>query len=144
MPAAPSDPSLTEETDEQSDALSEEKRRRNTAASGEPVTTVILVNDSCLYYFRVQQARFRIKRKQKTFNLERSVSDLTSRAEELEREATDLRRENKWLKEIVIMKAAARSTNGRQGNSGDNVAPSGTAKSDTGSSRGNGKGEGKI
>jgi hypothetical protein len=68
-------------------------------------------------------ARFRIKRKQKTFNLERSVSDLTGRAEELEREATDLKRENKWLKEIVIMKAAARSTDGRQENSGDNVAP---------------------
>jgi hypothetical protein len=49
-------------------------------------------------------ARFRIKKKQKTINLERSVSDLTGRAEELEREATDLRRENGWLKEIVMLK----------------------------------------
>lgn len=40
----------------------------------------------------------------KTTNLERSVSDLTGRAEELEREAADLRRENGWLKEIVMMK----------------------------------------
>ncbi|KAL1738640.1 hypothetical protein HDZ31DRAFT_16016, partial [Schizophyllum fasciatum] len=57
----------------------EEKRRRNTAAS----------------------ARFRIKKKQKTLNLERSVADLTGRAEELEKEAADLRRENGWLREIV-------------------------------------------
>jgi hypothetical protein len=49
-------------------------------------------------------ARFRIKKKQKNLNLERTVSDLTSRAEELEREATNLRRENSWLKEMVIMK----------------------------------------
>lgn len=49
-------------------------------------------------------ARFRIKKKQKNLNLERTVSDLTSRAEDLEREATNLRRENGWLKEMVIMK----------------------------------------
>lgn len=52
----------------------------------------------------VLTARFRIKKKQKTINLERSVSDLTGRAEELEREVTDLRRENGWLKEIVMLK----------------------------------------
>jgi hypothetical protein len=38
--------------------------------------------------------------------LERSVSDLKSRAEELEKEAADLRRENGWLKEIVILKGS--------------------------------------
>lgn len=32
------------------------------------------------------------------------MTDLSTRAEELEREASDLRRENTWLKEIVIMK----------------------------------------
>ncbi|KAF9243897.1 hypothetical protein BU15DRAFT_7434, partial [Melanogaster broomeanus] len=58
---------------------SEDKRRRNTAAS----------------------ARFRIKKKQRSVNLERTVTDLTGRAEELEREAADLRRRNGWLKEIV-------------------------------------------
>ncbi|KAJ2920227.1 hypothetical protein MD484_g185, partial [Candolleomyces efflorescens] len=63
-------------------AIAEEKRRRNTAAS----------------------ARFRIKKKAKTVNLERSVSDLSGRAEELEREVSDLRRENGWLKEIVMLK----------------------------------------
>ncbi|EIM92802.1 uncharacterized protein STEHIDRAFT_34052, partial [Stereum hirsutum FP-91666 SS1] len=57
----------------------EEKRRRNTAAS----------------------ARFRVKKKQKTHNLERTVSELTGRVDELEQEASDLRRENGWLKEIV-------------------------------------------
>ncbi|KAJ7596634.1 hypothetical protein C8J56DRAFT_917925 [Mycena floridula] len=62
----------------------EDKRRRNTAAS----------------------ARFRIKKKQRTLNLERSVSDLSGRAEELEREAADLRRENGWLKEIVMLKGS--------------------------------------
>jgi hypothetical protein len=51
------------------------------------------------------------------------VSDLTGRAEELEKEATELRRENGWLKEIVMLKGrslsgAARSTEGREG-SGD-------------------------
>jgi len=71
----------------------EDKRQRNTVAS----------------------ARFRIKKKQRTLNLEQTVSDLTSRAKELEREAINLRRENTWLKEIVIMKgrqnmAAAVST----------------------------------
>lgn len=49
-------------------------------------------------------ARFRIKKKQRTTNLERSVSDLAGRAEELEREAADLRKENGWLKEIVMLK----------------------------------------
>jgi len=34
------------------------------------------------------------------------VSDLTGRAEELEREAADLRRENGWLKEIVMLKGS--------------------------------------
>ncbi|KAJ6627969.1 hypothetical protein B0H10DRAFT_1992958 [Mycena sp. CBHHK59/15] len=60
----------------------EDKRRRNTAAS----------------------ARFRNKKKQRTLDLEKSVSDLTGRTEELEREASELRRENGWLKEIVMLK----------------------------------------
>lgn len=64
-------------------AIAEDKRRRNTSAS----------------------ARFRIKKKQKTLNLERTVTDLTGRTEELEREASELRRENSWLKEIVLLKS---------------------------------------
>jgi len=79
-----SSPTTVSPAQEQDDAVSvtEDKRRRNTVAS----------------------ARFRIKKKLKTLNLERSVADLTGRTEELEREATDLRRENAWLKEIVLLK----------------------------------------
>jgi len=65
------------------EAMSEEKRRRNTAAS----------------------ARFRVKKKIKTHTLERTVSDLSGRVGELEQEASDLRRENGWLKEIVVLKS---------------------------------------
>ena len=50
-------------------------------------------------------ARFRIKKKQWTLNLERTISDLSGRVEELEREASELRRENGWLKEIVMLKS---------------------------------------
>ena len=50
-------------------------------------------------------ARFRIKKKQWTLNLERSITDLSGRVEELEREAAELRRENGWLKEIVMLKS---------------------------------------
>lgn len=49
-------------------------------------------------------ARFRLKKKLNTLTLERSIADLTGKTEELEREATDLRRENAWLKEIVLLK----------------------------------------
>ena len=37
--------------------------------------------------------------------MERTVSDLTGRVGELEQEAADLRRENGWLKEIVMLKS---------------------------------------
>ena len=46
-----------------------------------------------------------MKKKQWTLNLERSISDLSGRVEELEREAAELRRENGWLKEIVMLKS---------------------------------------
>ena len=51
-------------------------------------------------------ARFRTKKKQKTTKLERSISDLTGRAEDLAREVADLRQENGWLKEIVMLKGS--------------------------------------
>jgi basic region leucine zipper protein len=50
-------------------------------------------------------ARFRVKKKIKSHNLERTVSDLSGRVDELEQEAADLRRENGWLKEIVVLKS---------------------------------------
>lgn len=52
----------------------------------------------------VQAARFRIKKKHKTVELERNVVDLEGRADDLEKEATELRKENGWLKEMLIMK----------------------------------------
>lgn len=60
----------------------DEKRRRNTEAS----------------------ARFRVKKKLKSVHLQRGIDDLTGRADDLEREAAELRRENSWLKEIVMLK----------------------------------------
>ncbi|TFL06313.1 hypothetical protein BDV98DRAFT_559205 [Pterulicium gracile] len=62
--------------------VGDEKRRRNTEAS----------------------ARFRVKKKLKTVHLQRGIDDLTGRADDLEREAAELRRENSWLKEIVMLK----------------------------------------
>jgi hypothetical protein len=50
-------------------------------------------------------ARFRVKKKIRTHNLERTVTDLTGRVDELEQEAADLRRENGWLKDIVMLKS---------------------------------------
>ncbi|KAG1716335.1 hypothetical protein ID866_819 [Astraeus odoratus] len=79
-------PNQTDESPEQVEeeiSIAEDKRRRNTAAS----------------------ARFRIKKKLKVLNLERTVADLAGRTEELEREAADLRRENGWLKEIILLKS---------------------------------------
>ncbi|KIM85481.1 hypothetical protein PILCRDRAFT_5774 [Piloderma croceum F 1598] len=121
-------PTDTMDQTEESSSITEDKRRRNTAAS----------------------ARFRIKKKQRSLNLDRSVSDLTGRAEELEREATELRRENGWLKEIVMLKGrslsgATRSTEGREG-SGDggdtsDDEDSGIASKNRSKIKGKGKGK---
>jgi hypothetical protein len=75
-----------------------------------PVTSRILS-------YSTVSARFRIKKKQRTINLERSVSDLAGRADELEKEAAELRRENGWLKEIVMLKGS-RLTSGAQNTAG--------------------------
>jgi len=73
-------------------------------------------------------ARFRIKKKNKTITLERSVSNLTGRAEELEREAADLRRENGWLKEIVMLKGNRYAANNlAYGQASSQTATLGTA-----------------
>ncbi|KZT06273.1 uncharacterized protein LAESUDRAFT_726100 [Laetiporus sulphureus 93-53] len=81
-PKSPS-PEEREMTEAELAAIAEDKRRRNTAAS----------------------ARFRIKKKQWTLNLERTITDLSTRVQELETEAAELRRENGWLKEIVMLKS---------------------------------------
>lgn len=46
--------------------------------------------------------------------MERSITDLSGRVEELEREAAELRRENGWLKEIVMLKSKRFGSNSEQ------------------------------
>ncbi|OSX65788.1 hypothetical protein POSPLADRAFT_1038393 [Postia placenta MAD-698-R-SB12] len=58
----------------------EDKRRRNTAAS----------------------ARFRLKKKEREMALERKAKELEVRVSELEKECEALRRENGWLKGLVV------------------------------------------
>jgi hypothetical protein len=61
-------------------SASEDKRRRNTAAS----------------------ARFRLKKKEREAALETKAKELEGRVNELERECEGLRRENGWLKGLVV------------------------------------------
>ncbi|KAI0339951.1 hypothetical protein BDW22DRAFT_1296185, partial [Trametopsis cervina] len=58
----------------------EDKRRRNTAAS----------------------ARFRLKKKEREAALEKKAKELETRVGELEKECEALRRENGWLKGLVV------------------------------------------
>jgi len=59
---------------------SEDKRRRNTAAS----------------------ARFRLKKKEREAALEKKAKELEVKVSELEKECEGLRRENGWLKGLVV------------------------------------------
>ena len=61
-------------------SAAEDKRRRNTAAS----------------------ARFRLKKKEREAALESRAKELEGRVSELERECEGLRRENGWLKGLVV------------------------------------------
>ena len=68
----------------------EDKRRRNTAAS----------------------ARFRLKKKEREAALEGKAKELETRVTELERECEGLRRENGWLKGLVVgVTGAAQGSN---------------------------------
>jgi len=58
----------------------EDKRRRNTAAS----------------------ARFRLKKKEREAAMERNLKNLENRVVELEREAEGLRKENGWLRGLLV------------------------------------------
>ncbi|CAK5264851.1 unnamed protein product [Mycena citricolor] len=69
-----------EDSVESSLSVAEDKRRRNTAAS----------------------ARFRLKKKEREAALETRAKELESRVGELERECEGLRRENGWLKGLVV------------------------------------------
>ena len=81
---APSEPTspISPDMDEKLPGMTaaEDKRRRNTAAS----------------------ARFRLKKKEREAALERKAKDLEVRVGELEKECEALRRENGWLKGLVV------------------------------------------
>lgn len=63
-------------------AAEEDKRRRNTAAS----------------------ARFRIKKKRREQDLEKSAQLMIEQATDLESKVTQLETENKWLKNLLVEK----------------------------------------
>jgi len=68
-------------------AADEDKRRRNTAAS----------------------ARFRVKKKQKEQQLEKTAKDMTERVHALEQRVQQLELENKWLKGLIVEKNGGKS-----------------------------------
>ncbi|KAK9330880.1 hypothetical protein V1520DRAFT_339460 [Lipomyces starkeyi] len=68
-------------------AAEEDKRRRNTAAS----------------------ARFRVKKKQREQQMERTAKDLQEKVQLLEAKVMQLEMENKWLKNIVVEKNEAKA-----------------------------------
>jgi len=85
VPASPAESTTGPYTDGSSSgtaplSASEDKRRRNTAAS----------------------ARFRLKKKEREAALEQRAKELEGRVSELERECEGLRRENGWLKGLVV------------------------------------------
>ncbi|KAG0707746.1 hypothetical protein DFH29DRAFT_595883 [Suillus ampliporus] len=88
-PLSPSEPT-GEDTPDYSTPVTaaEDKRRRNTAAS----------------------ARFRLKKKEREAALERRAKELEERVMELERECEGLRRENGWLKGLVVGVTGAGAT----------------------------------
>lgn len=121
-------------------AVAEDKRRRNTAASGNacfpPRQRCMLIRQTTHY-----TARFRIKKKQWTVNLERTISDLSSRVQELEMEAAELRRENGWLKEIVMLKSKQNAQAAVAGEAGTSASAS-ASQADLTDASGGGEGSG--
>ncbi|KAL4067633.1 hypothetical protein J3A83DRAFT_3697133 [Scleroderma citrinum] len=79
-PSDTSDLSAAQDPASPGPTAAEDKRRRNTAAS----------------------ARFRLKKKEREAALERRAKELEDRVMELERECEGLRRENGWLKGLVV------------------------------------------
>jgi len=77
----------------------EDKRRRNTAAS----------------------ARFRMKKKEREAALEKKSKELETRVNELERECEGLRRENGWLKGLVVGVTGAQPTSAGKKRSRDEL-----------------------
>jgi hypothetical protein len=80
------------------------------------------------------EARFRSKKKERNLDLEQTITVLSGKADVLEKEAEDLRKENGWLKEIVIMKSRVQRGSSRPSEAQadvsqrieENIAPDGT------------------
>ncbi|KAK2803983.1 hypothetical protein FQN50_006789 [Emmonsiellopsis sp. PD_5] len=85
--AAPATPNVDESARL---AQEEDKRRRNTAAS----------------------ARFRIKKKERERNMERTVKDVTAKNAALEARINQLETENRWLKNLITEKNGAPMADG--------------------------------
>lgn len=84
-------------------SAAEDKRRRNTAAS----------------------ARFRLKKKEREAALEGKAKELETKVTQLERECEGLRRENGWLKGLVVgVTGAAQGSNSPQGLTAASSPPS--------------------
>ena len=64
--------------------------------------------------------------------MEQTVTSLTRKVDDLEREAADLRRENGWLKEIVLLKARRMTGGGLVNVSGSVRDKKDTGQPDTG------------
>lgn len=79
----------TQENGSNRAAAEEDKRRRNTAAS----------------------ARFRIKKKLREQQMERTAKELQDKVQSLESKISQLEMENKWLKNLVVEKNEARDVN---------------------------------
>lgn len=71
------------------------------------------------------------------------MSDLTGRADELEKEAADLRRENSWLKEIVILKGSRLARVNTSNNSAPLQADEGSSQRRMGEKTGETAGDGQ-
>ena len=72
------------------------------------------------------------------------MTSLSRRVDELEHEATDLRRENGWLKEIVMLKTSRLTGNARpRDKPREPEKDEDTARKDGGSGSGKGKGKQK-
>lgn len=100
-PETPSDPSFPDLYPNTTTPVTpaEDKRRRNTAAS----------------------ARFRMKKKEREAALEKKAKELEVRVNELERECEGLRRENGWLKGLVVGVTGAQPVNAGKKRSRDEL-----------------------
>ena len=74
----------------------------NTDASGTPILTPVSAAEDKRRRNTAASARFRLKKKEREVALETRAKELESKVVDLERECEALRRENGWLKGLVV------------------------------------------